>query len=168
MVLAVIILTVQLVLMPYFEARGKLTGSIRKNEKILKEMIALESEYAVLRKGFDGIRTGIERRKGFTLFTHLEKKAGESGVRTNIRHMQPSRSEISGVYEEIAVEIRLEKITLKQLVNFLYAVESPENLVWIKRLSVKKSAESPQYLSALIQVATYDSTKDEGHPGMKL
>jgi general secretion pathway protein M len=165
MVLVAAILVIQLTLVPYIEARSKLTKSLRANEKILKEMIVLGSEYRALSKGMNEIRTGMNRRApNFTLFSHLERKAGETGVRKNIQHMQPSRSASAGSYEEVSVEIKLEKITLKELVNFLYAVESPEEMVRVKRMSVKKAAEAPQYLSALIQVATFEAARGEAIP----
>lgn len=156
MILVGAIFVIQFALVPYIEARDKLTKSLRTNEKILKEMIVLGSEYRALSKGVNEIRTGMSRRaSNFTLFSHLEKKAGEAGVRKNIKHMQPSRSSPAGAYEEVSVEIKLEKITLKELVDFLYAVESPEEMVRVKRMSVKRAVEAPQYLSALIQVATF-------------
>lgn len=166
--LALTILIVQFALVPYFEARGKLTKAIRTNEKTLKEMVALGSEYRVLRQGMEEIQQGMSRRApNFTLFSHLERKAGEAGVRNNIKQMQPSRTPLSGSYEETSVEIKLEKVTLKQLVNFLYAVESPEELVRVKRMSVKRSTEAPQYLSALIQVATFEPARNEMIPARR-
>jgi len=51
--------------------------------------------------------------------------------------------------------MKLENITLKQLVEYLHLVESPENLVSIKRISVKQSKGSPEYLTVLMQLMTY-------------
>ena len=161
-ILALIIILVQFVLLPYADARSKLNQSLRVNEKMLKEMVALGAEYQGLQKGMEAIRKGMaSRAPGFTLFSHLEKKAAKAGIRSNIKHMQPARGQISGPYEESSVEIKLEKITLKQLVNFLSEVESPQDLVSVKRLSVKKSPENPQYLSAVVQVATYEKTRED-------
>jgi len=160
--LALIIIIVQFVLLPYADARSKLSQALRANEKILKEMVALGAEYQGLQKGMETIRKGVAlRAPAFTLFSHLEKKAAQAGIRSNIKHMQPARAQVSGPYEESSVEIKLEKITLKQLVNFLYSVESPEDLVSVKRLSVKKSPENPQYLSAVVQVVTYEKAREE-------
>ena len=41
---------------------------------------------------------------------------------------------------------------MKQLTDFLYLVESPEEMIRVRRISLVKMKESPEYLSALIQV----------------
>ena len=69
--------------------------------------------------------------------------------------MNPLPSAPAGTYEETAVEMKLDKLTMKQLTDFLYLVESPEEMIRIRRLSLVKMKESPEYLSALIQVSTY-------------
>ncbi len=69
--------------------------------------------------------------------------------------MKPSTSTDNGPYSESSVEMKLENITLKQFVEYLHLVESPENLVSIKRISVKQSKGSPEYLTVLMQLMTY-------------
>jgi len=160
--LLLLVLVIEYAVFPYAEARKKLDQSLRSGEKVLKEMVVLGAEYETLRKGVDELQRGIARRPGeFTLFSYLEKKAGDSGIRSNIKQMKPSRSPMSGPYEEVSVEIKLEKITLKQLVHFMHAVESPENVVRVKRITVKKSPEDTRYLAALIQVVTYQQTRPD-------
>ena len=51
--------------------------------------------------------------------------------------------------------MKLDKLTMKQLTDFLYLVESPEEMIRIRRISIVKMKESPEYISALIQVFTY-------------
>jgi len=98
----------------------------------------------------------IERRPpGFALFSYLEKRAGDAGVKTNIKSINPLKSSPEGAYEETAVEMKLDKLTMKQLTDFLYLVESREDLVRIRKMSAGKMKESPEYLSVLIQVFTY-------------
>ncbi len=161
--LLLLILLVQFILVPYTDARKKLDRSVHSGERVLKEMAVLGAEYKTLRKGVDEMQRGIARRPNdFTLFSFLEKKAGQTGVRSNIRQMQPSRAPVSGPYEEVSVDVKLEKITLKQLVNFMHSVESPENVVRIRKLSVKKTAEDPRYLAAQLQVVTYNQMRKEG------
>ena len=95
------------------------------------------------------------RPGGFTLFSFLEKQAGRSGVKPNIKYMKPSTSINRESYSESSVEMKLENVTLEQLVEYLYLVESPENLVGIKRISIKQSRGSPEYLTVLMQLVTY-------------
>jgi general secretion pathway protein M len=149
-------LFIQFAVVPYFEARQKVRSAIVANEKALQELSVLGAEYGVLRQRSEEIKRLIERRPpGFALFSYLEKRAGEAAVKTNIRSMNPLKSSPAGIYEETAVEMKLDKLTMKQLVDFLYRVESPEEMVRIRRASILKMKESPEYLSVLIQVFTY-------------
>jgi general secretion pathway protein M len=156
LVLAGAVLLVQLIVVPYFEARQKVRGAIAASEKALRELTSLGAEYSVLRKRSEEIRRiGGRRPPGFTLLSYLEKQAGDTAVKTNIRSLAPLTVTPTGAYEETAVEMKLDKLTMKQLTDFLYRVESPEEMVRIKRISIVKMKESPEYLSALIQIFTY-------------
>ena len=149
-------LVIQFALFPFFEAGAKSKRSVQTNEKALKEIILLSSEYRTLKAGSRDIQKALAGRpKSFTLFSFLEKQAGRAGVKANIKHMKPSTSTTTGPYKESSVEMKLEDITLKQLVEYLHLVESQKDVVKVKRISVKQSKGSPEYLTALIQVITY-------------
>lgn len=154
--LVTIFLVLQFVLLPFFDAREKVRHSIEINEKALEEIVALSSEYRTLRVDSGDIGVILARRpKGFTLFSFLEGQAGRAGIKSNIKYMKPSISTDATPYKESSVEMKLEKITLKQLVEYLYLVESPKKLVRIKRISVKQSKGSPEYLTVLLHLVTY-------------
>jgi general secretion pathway protein M len=156
-VFVVVALFVQFAAFPYYDSRKKTAGAIAGAQKTLRELAGLSAEYGVLRQRSEEIRRVIEGRPpGFALFSYLEKRAGDAGVKSNIRSINPLKSAAEGgAYEESAVEMRLDKLTMKQLTDFLYQVESREELVRIRKMSVGKMKESPEYLSVSIQVYTY-------------
>jgi hypothetical protein len=98
------------------------------------------------------------------LFSYLERKAGEVGVKSNIKSMNPLKGKVVGPYEETAVDMQLEKLILKQVTDFLYVVESPGELVRIRKVSIQKMKDTPEYLSVFIQVITYLPLKGEALP----
>jgi len=156
LVFAGVALLAQLIIVPYFEARQKVRSAIAASDKDLRELTALGGEYGVLMQRTEEIRRASERRPpGFTLFSYLEKRAGDAAVKTNIRSLTPLMLAPTGAYEETAVEMKLDRLTMKQLTDVLYRVESPEEMIRVRRISVVKMKESPEYLSALIQVSTY-------------
>ncbi len=163
LVFAGVVLLAQLIVVPYFEARQKVRSAIVASDKALRELTALGAEYGVLRQRSEEIRRASERRPpGFTLFSYLEKRAGDAAVKTNIRSLTPLMLAPMGAYEETAVEMKLDKLTMKQLTDFLYRLESPEEMIRVRRISVVKMKESPEYLSALIQVFTYQPLSSGG------
>lgn len=151
-------LLVQFAVVPYLDSRQNVRRAIANSEKVLRDLAALGAEYGVLRQRSEEIRRLIERRPpGFALLSYLEKRASDAGVKGSIRSMNLLPAVSSGAYEENAVEIKLDKLTMKQLTDFLYQVELPEEMIRIRRISIVKMKESPEYLSALVQVFTYQA-----------
>ncbi len=69
--------------------------------------------------------------------------------------MKPSVSAGPGPYKESLVEMKLEAITLKQLIDYLYRIESPDDVVSIKRASISENKRESAYLDAILQVLTF-------------
>jgi general secretion pathway protein M len=151
-----IFLLFQLLIFPFFETRERAKRGVGAREKALKEIIKLSAEYQSYNRGSQGIQQVLsQREKGFTLFSFLERAAGESQVKDRIKYMKPSVSQGTGPYKESVVELKLEEITLKQLVNYLYRIESPENVISVKRISIKENKKETGYLDAVLQVLTF-------------
>jgi len=89
-----------------------------------------------------------------TLFSYLEKRATLANVRGRIKYMNSSRGMQSASFEESLIDMKLDKITIKQLADFLFFAESPADLVRIKKITVNKMKESPEYLSAQLQISS--------------
>ena len=146
----------QFVIFPFFDKRDNLRRGVIAKEEGLREIVLLEDEYESRKGDLQGIRHVLARRKkGFTLFSFLEKAAGEAEVKNHIKYMKPSVSREAGAHKESMVEMKLEGITMKQFVAYLYRIESQENAVSIKRLSIKKNKKESDYLDAILQVLTY-------------
>jgi general secretion pathway protein M len=140
---------------PFWEAKAKARQNISANKNKLEEIIKLDAEFARQEAKIAKVKTVMSKRPAsFSLFSYLEKKAIEAGVRGNIKYMNSSRGVQSATFEESLIDMKLEKITIKQLTDFLYFAESPADLVKIKRIIVSKMKESPEYLSAQIQIAS--------------
>ncbi len=158
-----LLLLVQFLLLPYLEAKQSVQQAIRTNEKTLAEMTRLAQEYRVLKQQAEKIQQVLAKRTpDFTLFSYLDKVAGAAGIKPSVKYINAMKGSISGPYEEMPVEIRLERITLKQLTDFLYLLESPQEMIRIKNIAISKMKESPEYLATQIQVVTYQLAKGAG------
>jgi len=151
-------LAAQLVVFPFMDRKSRLMRGVGARERGLNEMMLLAAEYEMRKQQtFDVDRILADRPQGFTLFSFLERAATTAAVRDNIKYMKPSTSQTTGQYKELMVEMKLEKITLGQLVDYLYGIESPESLIGIKRLSITEYRQEAGYMDAVIQVVTYQS-----------
>jgi len=151
----VVALLLEIIIFPLWDAGAKAAQSVQINQKRLDELIRLDAEFARQEAKISKIKAVTSARgTNFSLFSYLEKKAAQAGVRGNIKYMNYSRGAQIASFQESLVDMKLEKITVKQLTDFLYFAESPSDLVRIKRITVGKMKESPEYLSATLQAAS--------------
>ena len=151
-----IFLVFQFLVFPFFENRRRIQRGLKAKEKGLEEIMKLKADYQAYQKGSQNIQQALAKRKeGFTLFSFLEKAAGDAEVKARIKYMKPSVSSGTGPYKESMVEMKLEVITLPQLVGYLYRIESPDDLVSIKRISISENKKEQGYLDAILQVITF-------------
>ena len=147
----------QIVIMPLWEARTNLETSIERKTVELEKIEQLQVEYQQLKVQEGGIQARIaERSPGFTLFTFLDKQVTKAKVKKQIKYMKPSTEEGDDNINESMVEMKLQRITLKALVSFIMLVESEENVVSIRRISVQESGNEQGYLDVVLQIITYE------------
>lgn len=148
-------LILEMVVFPFTEAKEKLDKAIKVNQKKLAEINVLSTEFRILEARTAAMQRAIAMHGAdFTLFSYLEKKATQANVRGRIKSMNASRGTQSESFEESLVDMKLEKITIKQLADFLYYAESPTDLVRIKKITVNKMKESPEYLSVQLLISS--------------
>ena len=146
----------QFLIAPFFENRRRVQRGVRAKEDGLKEIVGLSSEYHRYQRGSQDMKQILARRKkGFTLFSFLEEAAGDAEVKAHIKYMKPSTSAATGPYKESLVEMKLEAVTLKQLIGYLSKIESPDNVVSIKRITINENKRKSGYLDAILHVLTF-------------
>jgi general secretion pathway protein M len=148
----------RLAVFPFMDQRERLTRTLKANIKNLEEMRILKSEYEALNRRTDTSKFRFEKRsKGFTLFSFLDMLAGEVGIKENIAYMKPSTTvQKESAYKISLVEMKLTGITMEQMTQYLYKIETSKNMVSIKRLSLTKPDETQQRLNAVVQVQTLE------------
>ena len=146
----------QFLIGPFFEKRSQLRKGIIKQEQDLKDLAAFSARYYALKENSQDIsRVLAERSSQFMLSSFMEEATRETGIsKEHIKSVIPSDSEGTGPYEESKVEIKLEGITVDQLVEYLYRVEDPDDLVFVKRISITDNKEDG-YLDSVIQAVTF-------------
>jgi general secretion pathway protein M len=166
MIFVFLVLILEVGIFPLWEAKDKIKLSVRTNQKKLGEIILLDAEFAKQEAKLARVKKVMAARPNdFSLFSYLEKKATQAGVKGNIKNMNSSRGTQTANYEESLIDLKFDKITIKQLTDFLYYAESPADLIKIKRITVSKMKESPEYLSAQMQLSSFQVSGP--HPGSR-
>ena len=151
-------LVIQLVVSPIIGKKTSLKRSLAAKKMTLSEMHSLKAEYDTVKKQKDTKAMHMAgREKGFTLFSFLDKLAGEAGIKGNISYMKPSTSnQPNSRYKKSVVEMKVEGITMQQLSNYLHSVETSRNSVVVKRLSISSKGSKDRAITAVMQVETIE------------
>ncbi|MDO8946143.1 MAG: type II secretion system protein GspM [Desulfocapsaceae bacterium] len=146
----------QFAVSPLIQARQQTQKAlIIKNEDIIK-IHQLQEEYRKLQTQAVEIQNRLQKRpSSFTLFSFIEEQATKAKVKQQINSMTPSTSEGEGPLQESRVDLKLERISLQQLVDFLQQVESTDNVVVIKRISIQENSKEEGTLDAVMQIITF-------------
>jgi general secretion pathway protein M len=151
-------IVVQFVVFPSIDKRKRLKREVRVKTGVLREMIALKSDYGEIEKRTRASSTRFtSREKGFTLFSFLDKLTGEARIKEYVTYMKPSTTvQKNSPYKISQVEMKIQGLTLQQLTTYLYMVETSRNMVQVKRLSIVKAGKPEGFIDAVLQVETVE------------
>jgi general secretion pathway protein M len=143
---------------PFFSGLDQRKRNLQAKAAMLEEMQRLQTEYATLTEKTKVSKSRFSaRQKGFTLFSFLDRLAGDAGIKDRISYMKPSKKvQKNSLYKISRVEMKLEAITLEQLTTYLYGVETSENMVDINKIAISKTEKTQGLINAVLQVETIE------------
>lgn len=148
----------QFIVFPSIDKRKRLKRTLQIKEDILSEMMTLKSDYDAIEKRTSLAKVRFENREnGFTLFSFLDGLTGKARIKEYVTYMKPSTTvQKNNSYKISQVEMKFKGLTLQQLTNYLYMVETSKNMVNIKRLSISKTGKQEGFIDAVLQVETVE------------
>ena len=153
-----LLIIVQFIVTPFFKGREQMKRNLQAKTAMLGEMQQWQSEYQALKENSQISKSRFAlRQKGFTLFSFLDNLAGTAGIKDRISYMKPSKTaQKDSAYKISRVEMKLDAITLNQLISYLHGVETSENMVDIKKLSITKKDKKQEFITVVMQVETVE------------
>jgi general secretion pathway protein M len=141
---------------PLLQARQQTQKALIQKKGDIKKIRQLQEEYRHRQNQAVNIQNRLQKRSpSFTLFSFIEERANKAKVKQQINSMTPSTSEGDGPLQESRVDLKLEKISLAQLVDFLQQVESTDDVVAIKRISIQENSKEEGLLDVVMQIITF-------------
>jgi general secretion pathway protein M len=158
-VVAVLFVIAEFIVPPIVETRTRQQRSIVAKKQMLVELNLLSAEHETLQQRVTQAKQRMNKRaKNFTLFSFLERLSGQAKVKGNVAHMKPSTVvDKTGKHKTFQVEMKLRGVTLDQITKYIHMVETSENMVYIKRVSVTKAGKAGNSIDATLLVETYES-----------
>lgn len=146
----------QLTVSPLLQARQQTQKALVQKKEDIQKIRQLQEEYRQLQNQAVNIQNRLQKRSpSFTLFSFIEERATKAKVKQQINSMTPSTSEGEGPLQESRVDLKLEKISLQQLVDFLQQIESTDDVVAIKRISIQENSKEEGLLDVVMQIITF-------------
>ena len=146
------------VIKPAVDRIGTLARVIPEKTEVLAQLRQKSKQYLALRNGMDGVKnTANLEDDDFELLTFLESITDKEHLTRKVTTMQQKIAPLDSNYNEIIVEVGLERLTFEQLVEFLVKIESSNHFLWIKSLYTKKNSADVNLLDTLIHISTLKS-----------
>lgn len=127
----------------------------RKLEKDLEEMYRLQNRYFILEerlKSFD--ERMVTRPPDFTLFSHLDNLASQTGIKERMDYLKPEERVVSEKYRRSLVRVKLRAVILEQLTRYLYSVENSPHSLEVRRLHITPRYTKQGLLNVTFEVST--------------
>jgi len=125
--------------------RGQLRDIMRAIESYDGKTTELKQLQKMVGGGFDS-----------SISSTLESIAENNGIKDKIDSLKEKAAAPSEIFDEASVDVRLKKVGLQQLINYLNAIENnPNTLLRLKKLSIKTRFDNKQELNVAFTVSTY-------------
>lgn len=154
---AIVLLLV--VVMPIYVAGNRITRlerDVAEGNKQIKEVMGAIELYNKKRSQLAGFQQQLSGGFDSSLSTTLETLADTNGIKDKIDSIKKKDSTPSETFDESSADVRLKKVTIQQLVDFLFAIEHhPDKILRLKQLSIKTRFDNKQEMDASFTVSTY-------------
>jgi general secretion pathway protein M len=138
---------------PVITRMETLRRTIPEKQSELAKLRARSAEYVLLREHLANLQAKVALQdEGFELLPFLESLIGQCGLAEKVTKMKPYAVPLGSNYRQTIVEIKLDNVTLSQLVDFLWKVESSKALVKAKSLHIKKNPTNPDLLDSTFEI----------------
>ncbi len=141
------LLLLQFFFIPTFKKTKKINQRLLKTKKEVCEIEGLKKRY-LREKNY----LNLTEEKNFSFYSLVEKFAVSCGVKGNIVSLRPVSAPISSNYKSIGIELRLEKLDLKELTRFLTKIENSLHPLSINRLLIEQDRVG--LLKATVEIVT--------------
>jgi hypothetical protein len=135
---------------------------VSDKRKVLDELRAKSEQYKTISRELEKVRLEMghrpEERKILSFVERIQK---DTGLMQKVVYMKPSTMIVNDIYERITIEIKLQSITLDQLIQFLLKIESSELTIGFKRLDIKRGVLYSNLLDTTVQLVSLSSIKPD-------
>jgi general secretion pathway protein M len=154
-VIVVVLLFIFGIVAPYRAALGRLDNKIASKRRQLTEARQLGQEYQQLQQQLAASERRLASSGDFSLLSFVEAASIRLAGRDSLTAMRPQPATTLEGFREEAVEVKLEKIRLNQLVQLLFVADTAPAPMLVKTLRIKPRFDDRDLLDVVITFASY-------------
>jgi len=147
---AALILLYVFVLSPLLSDLARKKTLIPRKERDLAEMRVLKEQYLEIQQRLQQVQE-IASKRG-PLLTEIENITRRANLSSKIVSLKPQTGIQTESFKESIVEIRMDNITLYDVVNYVFLLE--KNALRIRKLYFKPRFDNPKLLNSTILVSS--------------
>jgi len=157
-----LIVIFQIFARPAISRVGTLKRVVSDKRQLLGELRAKSEQYKTISRELEKVRLEMghrpEERKILSFVERIQK---DTGLMQKVVYMKPSAMTVNDIYERITIEIKLQSITLDQLIQFLLKIESSEMTIEIRTLEIKRGALDLDLLETTVQLVSLSTIRSD-------
>ena len=141
---------------PLMATIDKLDRQARRKAKDSQELALVAQEYVVKQARIAKLEQRMPNPPAqFSLLAFMEEATTTAQIRDRIVGLQPQATVVVQGYQETAVDLRLDGVSLPQLLALLAAIEKAPYDVQVHHLQIKPKYDNPVNLDATLRIVTY-------------
>ncbi|HKL25653.1 MAG TPA: type II secretion system protein GspM [Desulfuromonadales bacterium] len=147
-----LVLLYLLLLSPYQNAMNRLDDRIASRRQQLQEVHSLRQQYLKLQQEASQIENRLSNRRDFSALTFIENLVAKTAGRENLLSMRPQAPVTRDQFIQEAIEIKLEQLTYRQVLELLWGVEKADFPMQVSDLYLKQRFDDRSLLDATMTV----------------
>jgi len=153
--LLAMLVVVQFVVRPARERISTLRRVVADKRDVLAQIQAKGQDYRNLETQVAQLRSMVvPQQESRRILSTLERIREECGLPQQTLSLKPTTAAIDDKYQQTVVEVRLEGVTLAQIVAFLNRLDALVLAGGIRSLEVRRADRDPGLLRATVQLTT--------------
>jgi general secretion pathway protein M len=145
-----------LIIDPLMATIDKLDRQARRKVKDSQELALVAQEYVIKQARIAKLEQRMPIPPAqFSLLAFMEEATTTAQIRDRITGMQPQAPIVVQGYQETAVDLRLDGVSLPQILALLVAIEQAPYDVQVHHLQLKPKFDNPVNLDATLRIVTY-------------
>lgn len=135
---------------------------LRTREELQRQTIQLEQQFSIFKvmaehyladkSRYEVVKGELEGKKSLSVLTYLENQSAGAGIRDNIEYIRPGGSKNENGVIKTSVEMKIDAISVRSLLEFLTSLEKNRKGLIISYLRLKPFFKDREKMDVIVGI----------------